>query len=52
MIGRLLCRIGLHNWWTYNYGENVAPRSGGGPLFIDDECLRCGEKRQIRNYRE
>lgn len=44
----LRCRIGWHRfptWWP-----NVAPLAGGGPMFVLEECERCGHEKLTRNF--
>lgn len=44
-----LCRIGLHYYGTP--WSNIAPHSGGGPLFVTERCRRCFHERMVRNLR-
>jgi hypothetical protein len=42
-MGRLLCKLGWHEWRLYN-GRGFSV-SGGGPMLIhyERECRRCGK---------
>lgn len=46
LIGKILCRIGMHNWCTYKVGHSV--RAGFcSETPISNVCRRCGETHHV-----
>lgn len=43
MFGRLLCRLGLHDWKLSNGLGYSWPHRSGMMILYDKDCRRCGK---------
>jgi hypothetical protein len=44
MIGRFLCRVGLHNWHPAGPGRGMTVGKSRMAIFYVQECRRCGKR--------